>query len=121
MLRIGVDIGGTFTDFAAWREGSPDIYTTKVPSTPPQFAEGFKQGFEGVLAEFKPDAREAVYVVHGTTVSTNTVIERSGPAIALLTTKGFRDILELQRLRLRRPLNLNEQSRHCLYAQLPDA
>lgn len=109
MLRIGVDIGGTFTDFAAWRNEHELVYTTKVPSTPPRFAEGFRQGFERVLEFVKPCRDEVMYVVHGTTISTNTVIERSGPSIALFTTKGFRDILELQRLRLKRPLNINEQ------------
>jgi len=109
MLRIGVDIGGTFTDFAAWRSGPGDgangsatspIVSVKVPSTPHDFSEGFRAGFEEVLAALPPAPDEPVVVMHGTTVSTNTVIERSGPAIALLTTAGFADILELARLRL---------------------
>lgn len=106
MLRVGVDIGGTFTDFAAWREGDRHIFTTKVSSTPPRFAEAFKTGFEQVLSHLRPGREEPVYVMHGTTVSTNSIIERSGPAIALLTTVGFKDILELERLRLKHPLDL---------------
>ncbi|MGI4815297.1 MAG: hydantoinase/oxoprolinase N-terminal domain-containing protein, partial [Janthinobacterium lividum] len=107
MLKIGVDIGGTFTDFAAWRDdGSQQVITLKVPSTPPAFAEGFKAGCEEILKRMPPRADEQVFVMHGTTVSTNTVIERNGPCIALLTTAGFKDILELQRLRLRKAIDL---------------
>ena len=107
MLKIGVDIGGTFTDFAAWREdGEEGIVTLKMPSTPPDFAQAFKAGCEEILARLKPAEREEIVVIHGTTVATNTVIERSGPMIALFTTRGFKDILELQRLRLRRAIDL---------------
>lgn len=111
LLRIGVDIGGTFTDFAVWRgegEKTRALLTFKVPSTPPDFATGFRNGFEMMLERLQPEPGEPVFVMHGTTVSTNTVIERNGPPIALITTEGFRDLLELQRLRLRRPLNLYE-------------
>jgi N-methylhydantoinase A len=111
MLRIGIDIGGTFTDFAAWRDdgdGTTPVLSLKVPSTPADFAEGFRTGFEAVLASLPPCEGESVYVLHGTTVSTNTVIERSGACVALLTTRGFKDLLELARLRLRQPLNLFE-------------
>lgn len=106
MLKIGVDIGGTFTDFAAWREGEQKVETLKVPSTPPNFAEGFKIGCEEMLKRMEPRVGEQIVVMHGTTVATNTVIERSGPPIALFTTEGFRDILELQRLKLRRAIDL---------------
>jgi N-methylhydantoinase A len=111
MLRIGIDIGGTFTDFAAWRlapDGQSMVSSLKVPSTPPDYAEGFRIGFEEMLARLPPDPGELVLVMHGTTVSTNQVIERSGPAIGLLVTKGFRDLLELQRLRLRNPMDMFE-------------
>ncbi len=110
MLRIGVDIGGTFTDFAAWRDvgggAEQSIVSVKVPSTPHDFSEGFRAGFEEVLTLLAPEPDEAVIVMHGTTVSTNTVIERSGPDIALFTTSGFKDVLELARLRLPGQLNL---------------
>lgn len=108
MLRVGVDIGGTFTDFVAWRDepaGAP-IVSLKVPSTPPHFADGFRNGFELLLADIAIDRSEPVIVMHGTTVSTNAVIERSEPPVALFVTRGFRDILELQRLRLSDPINL---------------
>jgi len=108
MIRIGVDIGGTFTDFVVWRSGgqTEQWQSFKVPSTPPHFAKGFQDGFEKLLTELIIAPDEPVVVMHGTTVSTNAVIERSQPPVALLVTQGFRDILELQRLRLIDPTNL---------------
>lgn len=106
LVRIGVDIGGTFTDFSGWRADDGRAYRFKVPSTPPRFAEGFRSGFERMLEFLKIGEGDHVVVMHGTTVSTNTVIERSADKIALLVTKGFGDILKLQRLRLRNPIDL---------------
>lgn len=108
MLRIGVDIGGTFTDFCGWREGSPDIVSLKVPSTPPAFEEGFRNGFEALLKRLSPLEGEPALVMHGTTVSTNAVIERKGPKIAFFVTRGYRDLLSLQRMGVRNPLNVFE-------------
>lgn len=108
MIRVGVDIGGTFTDFVIWRDDVPGaaIASFKVPSTPPDFETGFITGFEELLARMPIGPRESVIVMHGTTVSTNAVIERSQDPVALFVTRGFRDILELQRLRLADPINL---------------
>ncbi|ARS71028.1 hydantoinase/oxoprolinase family protein [Sinorhizobium meliloti] len=109
-LRIGVDIGGTFTDFCGWRdEPGSEIVSFKVPSTPPNFENGFRAGFERILDLLAPQEDEIALVMHGTTVSTNAVIERAGPQIALFVTKGYRDILELQRLRLLNALNILER------------
>lgn len=109
MLRIGADIGGTFTDFCGWREeGDGQVVSLKVPSTPPNFEEGFRQGFEAVLEQLSAGPGEAALVMHGTTVSTNAVIERKGPKLACFVTKGYRDLLELQRIGVRNPLNLFE-------------
>jgi len=109
MIRIGIDIGGTFTDFAIW-DGNPDGYTSvaafKVPSTPPDFAEGVKAGLRQLLDSGTIRRNDAALIVHGTTVSTNAVIERSGPPLALLVTAGFRDILSIARLRFDRPVDL---------------
>jgi N-methylhydantoinase A len=109
MLRIGVDIGGTFTDFCGWREGETDIVSLKVPSTPPSFENGFRNGFERLLERLTPAENETALVMHGTTVSTNAVIERKGPKIAFFVTKGYRDLLELQRMGVRNPLNIFER------------
>ncbi len=109
MLRIGIDIGGTFTDFALWdgdESGYASVEIFKVPSTPPCFAEGVKQGLTQLLSLGRIGRDEAAIIVHGTTVSTNAVIERSGPSLALLVTAGFRDILSIARLRFDRPVDL---------------
>ncbi len=109
MLRIGVDIGGTFTDLAIWRSGAGGyaaVEAMKVPSTPPRFAEGVQRGLLALLDAGRIAPHEPMLVVHGTTVSTNAVIERSGPPLALLTTAGFRDILGAARLRVDRPVDL---------------
>jgi N-methylhydantoinase A len=109
MIRVGIDIGGTFTDFAVWqggRQGYTAIRSFKLPSTPPSFADAVKHGLGELAQEGIFRQGEDVLIVHGTTVSTNTVIERSGPPLAMLTTAGFRDILRLQRLRLDNALDL---------------
>lgn len=110
MLRIGVDIGGTFTDFCGWKRGQEGPVTTfKVPSTPPNFEDGFRNGFERMLELLPVQPGEAAYIFHGTTVSTNAIIERTGGRIALFVTEGYRDLLVLERLGVRNPLHLFEQ------------
>jgi N-methylhydantoinase A len=108
-LRIGIDIGGTFTDFAIW-DGDAAGYTSvrpmKVPSTPPDFAEAVKIGLTSLLDAGTIRRDQPMLIVHGTTVSTNAVIERSGPKLALLVTEGFPDILDVARLRVDRPVDL---------------
>ena len=109
MIRIGIDIGGTFTDFAVWTgeaAGYTAVTAMKVPSTPPDFARGVQSGLERLLAHGRIRAEDEMLIVHGTTVSTNAVIERSGPPLALLVTRGFRDILDVARLRVDRPVDL---------------
>lgn len=98
-FRIGADIGGTFTDLVFLH---PDgiIHKRKVPSTPPDYARAI---IDGVLAYFREQqlsASAADEVVHATTVATNTILERKGAKTALITTEGFRDVLELRRIRI---------------------
>ena len=88
---IGIDIGGTFTDFVLVDPDTMDIQTHKVPSIPSDPAEALVQG----LAEMRLGAIEAI--VHGTTVATNAILERKGARCGLIATQGFRDILELRR------------------------
>ena len=108
MLRIGIDIGGTFTDFAIW-DGGPAGYTAvrpmKVPSTPPDFAGAVKREHRDPVAQQRHQTRQPMLIVHGTTVATNAIIERSGPKVALLVTAGFPDILNVARLRVERPVD----------------
>lgn len=90
-LVVGVDVGGTFTDLFFLDEASGRCWIGKVPSTRGREAEGFLAG----LADLAPgDIRT---IVHGTTVGTNALLERRGGKAALLTTEGFRDVLEMRR------------------------
>jgi N-methylhydantoinase A len=90
-MRIGVDIGGTFTDFVLFDEESGDIRTFKVLSTPDNPARAVLEG----LARVAEDAESAI--VHGSTVATNALLERKGARTAFVTTRGFRDLLTIAR------------------------
>jgi len=104
---LGIDIGGTFTDFALFDTQTGELIGLKVPSTPHEFAEAVRVGLERLVAEHAVDPREIGIVVHGTTIAVNTLIQRTGARLGLLVTEGFRDVLELQRLRLPNPFDLD--------------
>jgi N-methylhydantoinase A len=89
--RLGVDVGGTFTDLMALSEGN--LVTAKVPSTPKDQSVGVMNAIEA--SEVKPGAVSAL--AHGMTVATNALLERRGARTALITTEGFRDVLEIAR------------------------
>ena len=89
--RVGIDTGGTFTDIVAVRDG--EIRTGKVPSTPPQFERGVLDAIDQVGLRLG----EVAQLHHGTTATTNAVITRTGARTGLVTTRGFRDVLELRR------------------------
>ena len=91
--RLGVDVGGTFTDLLLVDRASGGMRIAKVPSTPADQSDGFMAG----LAALGEAAGGFETVVHGTTVGTNAVLERKGVRCALVTTRGFRDTLELGR------------------------
>ena len=94
MLTIGVDVGGTFTDIFVFEEETGRRVVHKVPSTPPNFGEGFIRGVTEAVAQFGPDATKDVHrVVHGTTVATNAIITQSGARLGFLMTDGCRDVL----------------------------
>ncbi|MCD2138555.1 hydantoinase/oxoprolinase family protein [Salinicoccus halitifaciens] len=95
--RIGVDTGGTFTDVALIAEGTGDILVTKVPSTPHNSAIGVMDGVKQILSENEISADDVSFFTHGSTVATNTLLESKGAKTALITTRGFRDILEIGR------------------------
>src|SRR5260370_19188761 len=90
---VGVDVGGTFTDLVA-REGSGRLRACKVPTTPASLARGVLNGLATVRAAAGPPAS----VAHGTTVVTNAIVEGRGARVGLVTTRGFRDVLEIQRM-----------------------
>jgi N-methylhydantoinase A len=95
--RIGVDIGGTFTDLVLLDETDGELAQTKTPSTPEDPSVGAATGIEKLLDETGIDGEEVDRVIHGTTVATNAVIEREGVDTALVTTEGFRDVLHIGR------------------------
>jgi N-methylhydantoinase A/oxoprolinase/acetone carboxylase beta subunit len=95
-LRIGIDIGGTFTDLVAITEDGR-VTTHKVASTPDDYGEGIIGGIRALLAREPGPVTE---VLHATTVGSNTVLEAKGARTALITTRGFRDILEIRDLRM---------------------
>ena len=97
--RIGVDVGGTFTDVVVTSR-SGDIYTYKLPSTPQDFSEGVIEGIREIIESHGVEPADTRDAVHGSTVATNAILERKGALTGLLTTAGFADILELRRLRV---------------------
>ena len=92
--KIGVDTGGTFTDIVMHTDDS--LFTHKVLSTPQNPAHAVIQGVGEILHKHDTNA-EDVEIVHGSTVATNALLERRGARIALVTTKGFEDVLEIGR------------------------
>ena len=95
--RIGIDIGGTFTDVALVQEGSGRIGIAKVLTTPDDFARGVIAGIRQGLAENAVQAADVSLLSHATTVVTNALLEGKGAKAGFVTTRGFRDVLELRR------------------------
>ena len=104
---LGIDIGGTFTDFTLYDRVTHDVAGLKVASTPPDFGMAVEDGLERLAREHAIALPEIDVVVHGTTIAVNTLIQRTGARLGLLVTDGFRDVLEIQRLRLPNPLDLH--------------
>ena len=95
-LRIGIDIGGTFTDFVVISPDSDKIVSFKLLSTPSDPSIAVLQGIENILEQY-PTPNGLLTVIHGSTVATNALLEGKGAATALVTTYGFRDVLEIGR------------------------
>src|SRR5213594_940128 len=95
--RLGVDIGGTFTDLVVIDDATGTARVGKVLTTPKDPAHGVEQGIQSLLDEARVEPGRVRAVVHGTTLATNALIERKGAKTALLTTEGFRDALEIRR------------------------
>ena len=99
---VGVDVGGTFTDLIYMEPGSGDVRIAKVPTTPDNQAEGFM----AALAEAGVELASVANISHGTTTTTNALLERKLSTCGLITTKGFRDVLELGRRTRPQPYGL---------------
>lgn len=97
MYRIGLDVGGTFTDFVISDRTNGTLRFFKTPSTPADPSEAIVQGVREMLSLFEVAPDEVEYLGHGTTVATNMIIERRGVRTGLLTTRGFRDVLAIGR------------------------
>jgi N-methylhydantoinase A len=93
-IRVGVDIGGTFTDVAL--ETGERRFTAKILTTPQAPEDGVLAALQSVMAKAGVEPGEVGLIVHGTTLATNALIERKGARTALLTTEGFRDVLEIR-------------------------
>ena len=95
--RIGIDIGGTFTDVAMVETGTGRIEIAKVPTTPHDFGQGVIDGIGLGLRDNEIDPAAVTLLSHATTVVTNALLEKKGARAGFIATRGFRDILELRR------------------------
>lgn len=95
--RLGVDVGGTFTDLILVNETSGDTFSAKVPSTPEDSSIGVLNGIGRVCDDAGINPKDITHVMHGTTVATNTVLTGTGAKVGLVTTKGYRQVLQIAR------------------------
>jgi len=97
VFRIGIDVGGTFTDFTLLNEEDGSVHFHKVASTPHDPSAAIEHGISELLQTYKIAPEDIGHIGHGTTVATNLIIERRGALTGLITTKGFRDVIEIGR------------------------
>ena len=97
LARIGIDIGGTFTDLIAADRDGRVLATHKLASTPDDPARAAMQGAEELLSKARLDFGDVEFCCHGTTVATNALLEHKGARTGLITTRGFRDLLHIGR------------------------
>ena len=100
-LRIAADVGGTFTDVACL-SADGELVTCKVPSTPDDYASAILEGIRVLIGRLGAAPGDLAQVLHASTVATNAILEAKGARTALVTTEGFRDVLELRRIRVPR-------------------
>jgi N-methylhydantoinase A len=108
LLNLGVDTGGTFTDFVVWDESDKSVRVSKVPSTPDEPSAAFLEGVECL----EIDLADVRRIVHGTTLATNAILERKGARVGALVTEGHRDVLEFGQLRRYGPAGAGLWDRH---------
>jgi len=98
-VRVAVDIGGTFTDIVVM-SGDGTLHESKVSTTPDDPSRAVVSGLDALLKELGIPGPNVEEVLHGTTVGSNTILQRSGARTGLITTRGFRDVLEIGRIRM---------------------
>jgi N-methylhydantoinase A len=109
-VRIGIDTGGTFTDYVVMKEGQ--ISAWKTPTTPADPSEGIIFGFNEIMEKFHFQKNDVEVIVHGTTIGTNAFLEDKCPPVGFLTTKGFKDIVEIGRQQRSELYNLKFTQRY---------
>lgn len=109
MRRAGIDIGGTFTDLVLWDDEAGEVVVHKLPSTPDDPARAGLDGLKALMEQAGRAPGELDFLVHGTTVATNILLEKNGAEVGLITTKGFRDVLHIGRKN--RPYNFSHAQR----------
>ena len=107
--RVGVDVGGTFTDFCAFDESTNELHTLKVLSTPDKPGAEVMEGIAALRSRYGVAPESITYFTHGTTVGVNTVIQRKGVRLCLFTTRNFVDVLEVARLKMPDPYDLHSK------------
>src|SRR3954453_18926606 len=95
--RLGVDVGGTFTDLLLIDEGTGETHRAKTPSTPADQAQGVLVGIEKICGSAGITPGDISHVLHGTTVATNAVLEGKGARVGLVVTRGYRQVLQVAR------------------------
>ena len=93
--RIGVDVGGTFTDFSLFNAEGKELIHFKYSSTPADPSKAIMHGIMHLMEELKIMPEEVSYLAHGTTVATNALIERKGARTGLITSEGFGDLMDI--------------------------
>lgn len=96
-VRIAIDTGGTFTDLVLSDPGTGRLVFHKVPSTPADPSQALVEGVKGLVDRAGYAGADIGFLIHGTTVATNTILQRKGARTAFITTEGFRDVLHIQR------------------------
>jgi N-methylhydantoinase A len=97
-MRVGIDVGGTFTDVVLVNEKTGAFHYTKTPTTHYDLAEGVLKGLAEILDITGFTIKDIDYLIHGTTIGTNAIVEGKGARVGLITTAGFEDVLEIRRV-----------------------
>ena len=100
-FRVAADVGGTFTDIACV-SADGELSTCKIPSSPQDYAQAIIEGMQILTRSLRAQPSDIAEVLHASTVATNAILEGKGANTALVTTEGFRDVLELRRIRVPR-------------------